>query len=64
MGVTAEALPTLFDDAKKRFSDFALRDYESKVAYLINQLSAHVDAFQLLRRDRGGADRRQDDFRR
>lgn len=25
-----------FDDAKKRFSDFALKDYELKVAYLTN----------------------------
>ena len=26
----------LFDDTKKRFSDFALKDYELKVAYLTN----------------------------
>src|SRR2546426_509011 len=36
MVINAEPPAGVFDDAKKRFSDFALRDYELKVAYLTN----------------------------
>jgi hypothetical protein len=36
IAVHAEPSPTTFDDTRKRFSDFALKDYELKVAYLTN----------------------------